>query len=160
LCEDTREKKTVGDKSVLGGENLLGHRRKTHHVGGIEAGTGSKPRGQPSAIASPSTPTYTNMDVREPFSRLKKKIKHRQTGSKHKLDGMGADAGGERADATGSLPHTEPHVVTGSGDPNVEVVVGSGFHREENSAGEGEVEQVNPTPSAPSLERSERPGGA
>jgi hypothetical protein len=53
------------------------------------------------------------MDIREPFSKLKKKIKHRLTGSKHKPDKIGADASGERAD--GPLPRTEPHVVAGGG---------------------------------------------
>ena len=55
------------------------------------------------------------MDMREPFSKLKKKIKHRLTGSKHKPGGTQTDAGGKRVDATGSLPRPEPHVVVGGG---------------------------------------------
>jgi hypothetical protein len=55
------------------------------------------------------------MDVREPFSRLKKKIKHRLTGSKHKPGGTQTGADGERLDATGSFSRPEPHVVVGGG---------------------------------------------
>jgi hypothetical protein len=55
------------------------------------------------------------MDLREPLSRLKNKIKHRLTGSKRKPGKMEADAGGERVDATGSLPRPEPHIVASGG---------------------------------------------
>ena len=55
------------------------------------------------------------MDVREPFSRLKKKIKHRLTGNKHKQSKARADVSGERVDATGSLPRSVPHVLVGGG---------------------------------------------
>ena len=99
------------------------------------------------------------MDVREPFSRLKKKIKHRLTGSKHKSDRTEADAGEERADATGSLPRPESHVVTGSGHSDAEGVVGSGPHREGNDASEEKVEQVDPSPSTPSLAHDGKPDG-
>ena len=91
------------------------------------------------------------MDVREPFSRLKKKIKHRLTGKKPKSDRTEAGAGEERADASGSLPHPESRVVTGGGHPDAEGVVGSGPRREGDGAGEGKVEQVNPSPPTPSL---------
>jgi len=40
-------------------------------------------------------------DIRDSFSRLKKKIKHELTGSKHKPDRIGPDAPGERAKPTG-----------------------------------------------------------
>jgi hypothetical protein len=91
------------------------------------------------------------MDVREPFSRLKKKIKHRLTRKKPKSDRTEADTGGERSDASGSLSRPESHVVTGSGHPDAEGVVGSGPRREGNDAGEETVEQVNPSPSTPPL---------
>jgi len=54
-------------------------------------------------------------DIRDSFSRMKKKVKHRLTGSKRKPDRTGADARGERTDSTGSLPRPEPRVVTGGG---------------------------------------------
>jgi hypothetical protein len=91
------------------------------------------------------------MDVREPFSRFKRSIGRRLSGGKHKADRTGADAGGERADATGSLQCPESHVVVGSGHPDVEAAVGSGSRREGNSAGEERVERVSPTPPAPLL---------
>jgi hypothetical protein len=49
------------------------------------------------------------MDMRESFSRFKKKLKHPLTKSKRKPDRAGTEAGGERIDATGSLPRPEPH---------------------------------------------------
>ena len=79
--------------------------------------------------------THTEMDIREPFSRLKKKIKHRLTGSKHKPDKIGADASGERAD--GPLPRPGPHVVAGGGRDQE----GSGS----NAVGE-QVFSTNPPP--------------
>jgi hypothetical protein len=117
------------------------------------------------------------MGVREPFSRLKKKIKHRLTGSKHKLSKLkkkikhrltgskhelertDTDVGGGRADATGSLPRPESHVVTGSGHPDVEGVVESGPHREGSDGGEETVEQIDPSPSTPPLAHDGKPDG-
>jgi hypothetical protein len=99
------------------------------------------------------------MDVREPFSKLKKKIKHRLTGKKPKSDRTETDAGEERADATGSLPRPESHVVTGGSHPDVEGVVRSGPRREGNNAGEEKVERVDPSPSTPSLAHCGKPGG-
>jgi hypothetical protein len=55
------------------------------------------------------------MDVRDSFSRLKKKLKHPLTRSKRKLDSSGADAGGEGVDTIGYLPQLEPHDREGSG---------------------------------------------
>jgi hypothetical protein len=49
------------------------------------------------------------------FSKLKKKVKHRLAGSKHKPEKTGDDAGGEGTDATGSLPRPEPHGVVDGG---------------------------------------------
>ena len=43
------------------------------------------------------------------LSKLKKKIEHRLAGGKHKPGKTAADAGGERVDATGSLPRLGPH---------------------------------------------------
>ena len=146
------------------------------------------------------------MDLREPFYKLKKKIKHRLTGSKHKLDRIGADAIGGRAD--GPLPRPEPHVVVGGGrnqegsgsnavgeqvfstnsppqpdkpepvpgdknesdreEGDADVVgrgssqrnsMGSGPGREGNDADGGKVEQVDHSPSAPSLMRGGKPHG-
>ena len=99
------------------------------------------------------------MDIRKPFSRLKKKIKHRLTGSKHKSDRTEADVDGERSDATGSLSRPESHVVMGSGHSDAEGVVGSGPHREGNDPGEEKVEQVDPSPSTPSLAHDGKPDG-
>jgi hypothetical protein len=134
---------------------------KTHHMGDVERWhrTKSKPRGQPPAIAPPSAPIYTDMDVREPFSKLKKKIKHRLTRKKPKSDKTETDAGGERADASGSLPRLESHIVTGGGHPDVEGAVGSGPHREGNDGGEEKVEPVDPSPSTPSLAHDGKPDG-
>ena len=146
-----------------GGENSWRRdaRRKTHRMGGVERRhwIESEPQGQPSAIVPPSTPICADMDVRGPFSRLKKKIKHRLTGKKPKSDRTEADAGGERADASGSLLRPESHVVTGGGHPDVEGVVGSGPRREGNDATEEKVEQVNPSPSTPSLAHDGKPDG-
>ena len=46
---------------------------------------------------------------------MKKKIKHRLTRTKRKPGRTGADARGERAGSTGSLPLPEPRVVAGGG---------------------------------------------
>ena len=97
------------------------------------------------------------MDVRESFSRLKKKVKHRLTGSKHKSGKTGGDTCGERVDATGSLLRPEHRVVTGGGHSDVEVEVGSGPRREGNGGSEEKVERVSPSPSTPSPMRGEKP---
>ena len=55
------------------------------------------------------------MDIRESFSRLKKKLKHPMAGRKRKPDGIAIDAGGEGVDPAGSLPRQEPHVVADGG---------------------------------------------
>jgi hypothetical protein len=49
------------------------------------------------------------------LSKLKKKLKPRLPGSKHKPSRTGADTGGEGVDATGSLPRPEPRVVASGG---------------------------------------------
>jgi hypothetical protein len=86
---------------------------------------GSKAATKPT-IAPPSTPgppsaqTHTDMDIQKPFSKLKKKIKHRLAGSKHKQGRTGADTGGEIVDGTGSVPQPEPHVLVGGGNDQEE----------------------------------------
>ena len=57
----------------------------------------------------------TNMEFRDSFSRLKKKVKHRLTGSKPKPKKTGADVGEERVDLMGSRPGSESRVVVGGG---------------------------------------------
>ena len=52
-------------------------------------------------------------DIRASFSRLKKGVEKRVTGSKRKADKTGAGGHGERADSSVSLPRPGPHVVTG-----------------------------------------------
>jgi len=61
----------------------------------------------------PPTPASTDMDMREAFSRLRKKIP--RSGSKRKPDRTGADTSGERADAMGSPPPSDHHLVVGGG---------------------------------------------
>jgi len=53
------------------------------------------------------------MDVREPFSKLKEKLKHRLTGRKRQPSEAEADSDGERAGPAGSLPQPGPNVVVG-----------------------------------------------
>jgi len=50
-------------------------------------------------------------DIRDSFSRMKKKFKYKLTGSKRKPDRTGPDARGEKTGSTGSLPRLEPRVV-------------------------------------------------
>jgi len=52
-------------------------------------------------------------DIRGSLSKMKKKVKHRLTERKRKLDGTGANPGGKGADSTSSLPQPDPHVVAG-----------------------------------------------
>lgn len=59
------------------------------------------------------TTISTDMDIRNSFSELKKKLKHLLTVIKCNPGRTGADAGGERADRAGSLPQPEPHVAAG-----------------------------------------------
>ena len=53
-------------------------------------------------------------DMRDSFSKLKKKIKHKLTGRKRKQDRT-EDSARESVDSTGSPPRQEPRVVTGGG---------------------------------------------
>jgi hypothetical protein len=71
----------------------------------------------------------------------------------NKQDRTGVDVGGERVDATGSLPQPEPHVVAGDGHPDAEVVVGDGPRREGSSADGERVELVSSSQPSPSLVR-------
>jgi len=56
------------------------------------------------------------MDTRNPFSRLKKKVK--RLGNKLKPGRAGADTDGESAGSGNPLPQSEPHVVTNDGEGN------------------------------------------
>jgi len=56
-----------------------------------------------------------NTDM-EPFSRLKKKVKHRLAGGAPKQKKTGADVGGESVDPIGSRSTPEPHAVAGGRD--------------------------------------------
>lgn len=49
------------------------------------------------------------MSLRNPLSKLKKKLKRRLGGGRDELEGCGADDGGESVDLTGSLLQSEPH---------------------------------------------------
>ena len=51
-------------------------------------------------------------DIRDSFSRLKKGVKHRLTGSKRKADKTRAGGHGEGVDSSGSLSRPGPHAVT------------------------------------------------
>ena len=93
------------------------------------------------------------------LSKLKKKLKSRQPGSKPKPDRTGVDAGEERVDPTGSLAQPGPHIVAGGGHPDVGIAMGSGSLQEGNEADGEQVEQVYPSPSTPSLMRGGNPDG-
>ena len=56
------------------------------------------------------------MDIRDSFSRLKKKVKH--LGNKHKPDRTGAAAGGENADPANPPPRPMSHTATDNGRGN------------------------------------------
>jgi hypothetical protein len=82
------------------------------------------------------------------LSKLKKKVKHRLAGSKHEPGRTGADAGGERVAATGSVPQPGPHVVV------------SGGHDQEGSEANAVGEQVLPANRPSRLSAPEpAPGG-
>jgi len=74
-------------------------------------------------------------DLRGPFSKLKKDIKHRLTKDKHKPAKPGTDVREEGSDASGSpgsLPRPEVHAVT------------SGGHEQEGDEPNAEDESVGP----------------
>jgi len=50
-------------------------------------------------------------DIRGSFSKMKKKLKHRLAGGKHKPEGTGTNPDVETADSTSSLPQPELHIV-------------------------------------------------
>jgi len=56
------------------------------------------------------------MDIRKPFSKLKKKLKHKLTGRKRESDGMKIGSDGERSDSTSSFPRPEHNVAAGSSE--------------------------------------------
>ena len=80
----------------------------------------------------------TDMDIHNPFSGLKKRIKHRLGRSERNPDGIGADTGGERVDSTTSLPQpVEPYVVAGES------------HDQVNTVGERDFSADRPQPDEP-----------
>jgi len=78
------------------------------------------------------------MDIRNPFSKLKKKLK--RLGNKLKQGRTGADTNGESAGSVNPLPQPEPHVVANDG--------------EVNGADEG-GQQAGPTDQPPQLDEPE-----
>ena len=54
------------------------------------------------------------MGFRDSFSRLKKKLKHPLTRTRHNLDTAGTDSGGEGVDSASSLPQSGSHIIAGS----------------------------------------------
>jgi len=63
------------------------------------------------------------MDRQNPFSGLKKRIKHRLGKNKRNPNVIGANTGGERTDSTSSLPQpAEPHVVAAESHDQVNTV--------------------------------------
>ena len=85
----------------------------------------------------------TDMDIRDSFSRLKKKLKHPLTGKKRKRDRAGADAGGERVDPAGSSSRPEPSVVAG------------GSHHQEDNRANTDERQANLTDQPPQPDEPE-----
>jgi len=80
-------------------------------------------------------------DIRDSFSKMKKKFKQRLAGRKRRPDGTGANPDEERTDSTTSLPQPNPHVVASEG-----------YDREEDRADAAE-ERVS------SMDRSPQPDG-
>jgi len=58
----------------------------------------------------------SNMDIRDRFSRLKKRVE--RLGSKQKLGSAGADVDGESVSSDNPLPQPEPHVVVDDREGN------------------------------------------
>ena len=81
-----------------------------------------------------------DMEFRDSFSRLKKKVKHRLTGNKPKPNKTGADVGGQRVDSTGSRPGSEHRFVAGGG------------HDQEGSGANADESQVISTILLPQLD--------
>ena len=100
----------------------------------------------------------TDMDLRDSLSRLKKQLKHPLTGRKRKPDQTRVDATREGVHQAGSFLRPGPDGdgrEVGQGylhmHPDVEVA------REGNGVNGGRVEQVYPSPSAPSIPHSGKP---
>jgi len=98
----------------------------------------------------------TEMDIRESFSKLKKRFKHQ--GSKGTPDKTGVDSGAESVDPGGSLSRPVPHVVT------------CGSHNQGDGGANTDRRRVlefmsvrgsdYPSPSTPSIAHSGKPDGA
>ena len=67
------------------------------------------------------------MDIRDSFSRLKKKLKH--PGSKRKPDRTGADSARESVDPAGLLSRPAPHVIADSGHNQGDNGANAGEHQ-------------------------------
>jgi len=127
-------------------------------------------------------------DIRDSFSRTKKKIKQRLTGSKLKPDITGADTRGEIIDSTGSLLLPGPRVTVGGGHDQGgngadtggrqaysmdlgrrEVDIGGGGSSQRHSYSDveagmanrrsGKVERVYPSTSTPQIPSRAKPDG-
>ena len=107
-------------------------------------------------------------DIRDSYSRLKKKFKHRLTGSKNKPDGTESDASGERVSSTSSLPQPEPRIVAGGGSnrsgdkanadgQQVRPTDRAPNDRQRGAGDVGEVERIHLSPSTPLVPRSGKP---
>ena len=125
-----------------------------------------RPRGQPDCNHPLShnhlRRSNTDMDLRDSFSRLKEKAKHRLSWSKHKTERTGADAAGERADQTGSLLRSESHTsIDGTGADQRDSYLGPDIEaaQEGNDPSWVKVERAHPSPSAPSIPSSAKPDG-
>jgi len=114
-------------------------------------------------------------DIRDSFSRLKGKVKRRLAGSKRKPERTGADAGGNRADPTSSLPQAGPRVVVGGGRDREGWEAGvdggeAGQKYPHSRPSDGEVgvgsgpsrrtERVHTSPPTPSIPRVRKPDSA
>jgi len=74
-------------------------------------------------------------DIRDSYSKLKKKFKHKLTGSgKPKPDRTGSDSHGERVGSSGSLLRPGPRVVAGGG------------HNRGGNGSNADDESVEPSP--------------
>jgi len=81
----------------------------------------------------------TYMGLQKWLSGLKKKLKRRFVGCGHELEGIRADVSEERVDSIGSLPRAEHYVIAEEERSRPQ----SG---NENDAGRGRVDSMDPTP--------------
>jgi len=121
LGRSTREETLAHYRSTL--ENRFKHKietreapsvRRVGSLGVCKPANARRSRGA-AATSHPSSVHHlrynADMDLGDSFSKLKKKVKHRLAGKKHKPGGGEAGTDGEIVDASSSLPQPEPHVV-------------------------------------------------